>query len=98
VPPFGDEEAMAALRQELGVADLSTVFKTLSASPVASASIGQVRRRRRAIYLGCLRLLRACLLRVCVCFFLVSCLMFGLQVLSSAELDFVFILFFKKSV
>jgi predicted unusual protein kinase regulating ubiquinone biosynthesis (AarF/ABC1/UbiB family) len=44
VPPFGDEEAMAALRQELGVADLSTVFKTLSASPVASASIGQVYR------------------------------------------------------
>jgi len=42
VPPFGDEEAMAVLREQLGVDDLTTIFTSLSAQPVASASIGQV--------------------------------------------------------
>lgn len=42
VPPFGDEEAMAVLREQLGVDDLTTIFTSLSEQPVASASIGQV--------------------------------------------------------
>ena len=42
MPPFDDDEAYAVLRRELGVADLGEVFSSLSESPVASASIGQV--------------------------------------------------------
>jgi predicted unusual protein kinase regulating ubiquinone biosynthesis (AarF/ABC1/UbiB family) len=44
VPPFASDEAYEVLRQQLGVADLKTVFETLSKEPVASASIGQVYR------------------------------------------------------
>lgn len=42
VPPFPTDEALAVLRKELGVRDTSSIFDRLSASPVASASIGQV--------------------------------------------------------
>lgn len=44
VAPFPTHEAMCVLREELGVADLSTVFAALSAEPVAAASLGQVYR------------------------------------------------------
>ena len=44
VPPFADAQAMELLRRELGVRDLSEVFESLSPSPIASASIGQVYR------------------------------------------------------
>ena len=42
VPPFSSEKAYAVLERELGVSKLSEVFSSLSAVPVASASIGQV--------------------------------------------------------
>jgi len=42
VPPFSSEEAFGVLREQLGVKDLSEVFSSLSATPIASASIGQV--------------------------------------------------------
>ena len=42
VPPFPSETAFAIIRQELGVEDLSTVFRSISPKPIASASIGQV--------------------------------------------------------
>ena len=44
VPPFDSDTAKDIIKAELGVSDLSTVFKTLSDKPVASASIGQVYR------------------------------------------------------
>ena len=44
VPPFDSAEAYAVLRRELQVRDLSSIFRTISAEPVASASIGQVYR------------------------------------------------------
>ena len=42
VPPFSSEQAFDVLREQLGVKDLSEVFSSLSATPIASASIGQV--------------------------------------------------------
>jgi len=42
VPPFDSDEAREILKIELGVRDLSQIFSSLSAEPVASASIGQV--------------------------------------------------------
>ena len=42
VPPFSSEEAFGVLREQLGVKDLGEVFSSLSATPIASASIGQV--------------------------------------------------------
>ena len=42
VPPFPTEEAFDVIRKQLGLRDISQTFATLSASPVASASIGQV--------------------------------------------------------
>ena len=42
VPPFDSTTARQVLQQELRVQDLSTVFRSLSSEPVASASIGQV--------------------------------------------------------
>lgn len=44
VAPFPSAQAMAVLREELGVDDLTTVFTALSAEPVAAASLGQVYR------------------------------------------------------
>lgn len=44
VPPFPSAEAREVLKRELGVRNLSQVFKSLSDEPVASASIGQVYR------------------------------------------------------
>merc|ERR1719199_1900861 len=44
VPPFPSEEAFAVMKRELGLNDTAQVFETLSARPVASASIGQVYR------------------------------------------------------
>ena len=44
VPPFDSKRAFEILRQEFGVDDLSSIFKTISPQPVASASIGQVYR------------------------------------------------------
>lgn len=44
VPPFDSEVAYQILRQEFGVSDLRNVFSSLSNTPVASASIGQVYR------------------------------------------------------
>lgn len=41
VPPFSSEEAYEVIRKQLGVSDLSEIFSSLSAEPVASASIGQ---------------------------------------------------------
>ena len=46
VPPFPNEEAMAIVREELGVDDLTEVFTEMSVGPVAAASIGQVYRAR----------------------------------------------------
>ena len=46
VPPFADAQAMALLRRDLGVADLSEVFEDLTPGPIASASIGQVYKGR----------------------------------------------------
>ena len=46
VPPFPNEEAMAIVREELGVDDLAEVFTEMSVGPVAAASIGQVYRAR----------------------------------------------------
>jgi len=42
VPPFASDDAFAVLREQLGVRDLSEIFSSLSAQPIASASIGQV--------------------------------------------------------
>lgn len=41
-PPFSSETAFSIIRKELGVEDLSSVFRSISPKPVASASIGQV--------------------------------------------------------
>lgn len=41
-PPFPSDQALAIMKEEFGVSDLSTIFKTISPAPVASASIGQV--------------------------------------------------------
>ncbi|GLI66135.1 hypothetical protein VaNZ11_009866 [Volvox africanus] len=43
IPPFPDSAAMAVLESELGVPP-SAIFSSLSASPVAAASLGQVYR------------------------------------------------------
>merc|ERR1719230_2413519 len=42
VPPFDDATAKEILQKELGIDDLGKVFKSLSATSIASASIGQV--------------------------------------------------------
>merc|ERR1719359_336795 len=44
VPPFGLRLAMKTIRQDLGVADVSEVFSTITPEPVAAASLGQVYR------------------------------------------------------
>jgi len=44
VTPFDSAEAYDILRRELGVTDLKEIFSSLSAEPIASASIGQVYR------------------------------------------------------
>jgi len=42
VPPFPSQEAYKVLQRQLGIKDVRDTFETLSARPVASASIGQV--------------------------------------------------------
>lgn len=42
VPPFPNEQAKEIIRKELGISDLNQVFKTISSTSIASASIGQV--------------------------------------------------------
>merc|ERR1719421_708926 len=42
VPSFDSEMAMATIREELGIADVSEVFSTITPEPVAAASLGQV--------------------------------------------------------
>ena len=44
VPPFPSQQAFEVLRRQLGVRNLDEKFATLSSTPVASASIGQVYR------------------------------------------------------
>jgi predicted unusual protein kinase regulating ubiquinone biosynthesis (AarF/ABC1/UbiB family) len=44
VPPFPSDEAFAVMKRELGIRDTAQVFSELSATSVASASIGQVYR------------------------------------------------------
>ena len=42
VPPFESTLAMATIREDLGVSDVSQVFSEITPEPVAAASLGQV--------------------------------------------------------
>lgn len=42
VPPFDSELAMTTVREDLGCSDVSEVFSSITAEPVAAASLGQV--------------------------------------------------------
>ena len=52
VPPFPSDEAKATITEELGLRDISDVFRELSPEPIASASLGQVYRGHLQPVLG----------------------------------------------